>query len=548
MKAGIEATIKVLVETRNEAAVGVLIACLDSKHPDIQQSGLDGILGRRSVAGHSELVRRWNSFSKIWKQKIAEHGIRISGAVRDAIVDADEAMCRNGCEVLKWTRDYDLFPVLINAAEDRSHARSDLAAKTLLDLAEVLFEELAGGRDANNRRDPQLRRKFVIASLEQSLKRFDKHQRQEILEAFLTLARSDNAVLKQILQSPRNRTHPAIVKALTNSTRAGIIRLVLNYLESDPPLHPALNVIATRTDLPFLRRLLQKVGPEPSRIAARNIKRLERVTWLQGNLELLKSLDDAEQDALVGFAVGSGMKRQEVFEVIRFLINYGTPGGRRAAAKALDQFTGVAANDLALRILGDEDPHVKASALRQLRHRGVPGAMNTLLEHVDHPHEEVRRAVQESLGEFSYDRFQSSFEILAEDVRRSTGALVRKIDPNVVTSLCDELESSSRNHRLRALELAPYLGLIGDVESKVIELLDDSDHFVRAEAANALGHCNNPKARDALRQAMLDRSPRVQEAAEKALQSLTRDAVPLPVPAVDGSALETFAMQSGGLS
>src|SRR6185369_1362717 len=103
---------------------------------------------------------------------------------------------------------------LILAAEDETNENAPLAAKTMLALADLLYEQLSGPRDYNDRRDPQLVRSHVVSSLETSVKKFHKHSRPEIMSAFLTLANRDNAVLKQILIDPLHPVYLAVVDGL----------------------------------------------------------------------------------------------------------------------------------------------------------------------------------------------------------------------------------------------------------------------------------------------------------------------------------------------
>ncbi len=55
------------------------------------------------------------------------------------------------------------------------------------------------------------------------------------------------------------------------------------------------------------------------------------------------------------------------------------------------------------------------------------------------------------------------------------------------------------------------------LEEWILCLLGDEDHLVRAEAAAALSQSVTPASREALEQALQDRSPIVQEAARKSL-------------------------------
>lgn len=65
------------------------------------------------------------------------------------------------------------------------------------------------------------------------------------------------------------------------------------------------------------------------------------------------------------------------------------------------------------------------------------------------------------------------------------------------------------------------MGLVRELEQTIIGLLSDDDHMVRIEVAKALANCDTAPTWDALRDALLDRSVIVQEAAEQSLQQIT---------------------------
>ncbi len=62
------------------------------------------------------------------------------------------------------------------------------------------------------------------------------------------------------------------------------------------------------------------------------------------------------------------------------------------------------------------------------------------------------------------------------------------------------------------------MDIVPEMTASIIELLGDEDHLVRAEAARALGQCRTDEAREALEEALHDRSVPVQEAALRSLR------------------------------
>ncbi len=296
--------------------------------------------------------------------------------------------------------------------------------------------------------------------------------------------------------------------------------------------------MARRRDRKFLLNLLRKIGYEPTNTATANLKRVENISWIKSDKLPVLDLDDAQQHSLVQLLMASSVKRTDIFEVIEQLLLRGKPGGRRAAAVALAQFNGAEANNLAVRALDDEDPNVQAAAVAQLRARGIPGALGRLIDSVDSIHEPVRQAARSSLSEFNFDRFQAAFDMLEEDVRQSTGVLVRKVNDDYVESLKREMGARSRIRRLRSIAMTVAMRAVPDVEDGLLDMLADDDHVVRTEAAKALAFAESPTAREALQEALGDRSTSVQEAAQQSLEQLghaptDQDAKPLAAIAAE---------------
>ncbi len=517
MPGGIEVTFRTLAHTPNESAVPVLIAGIGSTQRHIQELALRALLERRSPEGHREIIQRWDTFSEHFREIVCERSGRIGAALRSAIVAEDNRLAANGCAVAVAVKEFDLIPVLLAVAEPVDHPHGHQAAQTLLELAELLHEELALPRDYRERRDPQLMRKHIVGSLETALSRAELHRRGEIVEAFLLLANSDNSTLRQVLDDLGHPAHGLMCEALRTSPRAGVMRIILKYLEKPSAPVAVLQIVAQRRDIPFLRRLAKHLGPDVSEPVQRNLRRIDRIAWSE-EPSLLLALNDAEQMAAMRITNATGADRAHVFQTVQLLLRQGNVGGRRAAAEALAQFEGVEANESALAALNDEDALVQANTVKQLRDRAIPGAMAKLVTFIDSPSPEIRQAAQQALQEFSYARYNQAFDTLDEQVRRSTGTLVRKVDPSTIPHLKEELSSTSRIRRQRGLQMAVAMGAAAELEQELLEILGDDDQFLRAEAATALGGVPSERVQQALREALADPSPNVQEAADAALR------------------------------
>lgn len=521
-QAGLTTTFELLARTQNEAATNALLTALDSPEVAIRDAALRTLLRRHSLAGHQALLRRLHELDPKWRDILHQFRGTMSHALRDALLCSDHQSCANACQAILWFHEYDLMPALINLLETEASPSASLAAESALALADTFYEDLAGTSRFNPRQDPRILRGHLVATLEASVTRYARHRRSEPIEAFAMLAPRDNVTLKQLLFDPLHASYRPLIDTLTHSSRPGVLRLLLGYIDDPQPPSAALTAIAHRRDPAFVNALLRKTGQEPSAAVRRNLTRIEHFAWLQPGDTLLDELGDDAQFAAVQLVMASGMKRLEAFETIAHLALHGRRVGRRAAAAALAQFHGNEANQVALKALEDDDPLVQAAVADQLRERGIPGAVSLLLRLTDHPQPPVREAARRSLAEFSFTRYLASFDALEEQVRRSTGALVRKVDPSAAPLLLDEMTAPSRRRRIRGLQAAEAMQIVPDIEETVVALLSDEDHLVRLEAARALAQGTSVDACLALRAAEGDTSVTVREAAAESLAKLLR--------------------------
>jgi HEAT repeat protein len=534
---GLSTTFDLLGRTENEAAIAVLVAGLDAVQREVRDLALTALLNRRSATAELHLLRRWNELPHRWQSQIADRLGWLSGAIRTALVNRQAPFFASACAAAIFTRDYDAIPRLAAAASDENATLADQAAAVTLELAELLADELAAPRDYRIRRDPQVQRQHVVASLEAAVTDIKRPPRCELFESLLLLAERDNSVLKRVLQSPSDRAFPLVSDILAQSTRPGIERLLLSYL--DDPFAPlsALQLIGRRGDVSFVRQLTRKIGPEPAATIRANLRRIEAIPWIAGKLSVLDALREAEQPGAVHLAVCASIPREHAGALTVYLCNHGKLAARRIAARALAEFLTPETDVLTVELLRDDVPVVRAAAAGQLRARNIPGAIQRLMGLLDSPHPEEREAAQSCLAEFRFDRFAAQFDQLAPDVRKTTGMVVRRVDPRAVERVAGELAAESRSRRLRGLELAVALNVAQELEGEIAALVKDDDQYVRIEAIHTLAMLATPLAQETLRDALLDSQPLVQQAAEAELENLVRRSASLPKAAAAATSI-----------
>ncbi|MHB8903052.1 MAG: HEAT repeat domain-containing protein [Thermoguttaceae bacterium] len=514
-------TFQLLVQSPNEAAVRALTAALDSPLESIRRQALEGLMARRSSGGKREVLARFDQLDAKGLDYFRTHAARMTGTLRDAILNAEDPLRDSACRAAVLLGEVDLIPALVSVLVDGHDRDAGQMAAALLDLTGRLADQLLANAGYDGRRDPTTARDNILVSLERAIRGFVRRDRPELVEAFALLAPASNLTLIHTLNASGNPAAPLLLEMLIQGSHPAVMGLVLDLLEDPKAPVAAITAVARRADLDFVRLLLRKMAGEPSPALRKNLKRIRSLAWLHRDSWMVDRLADEEQRAALALVLLTRIPREQVFLLIRHLLERGGVRARRAAAAALEQFSGKEANELALQILEDSDPFVQASVVRHLRQRGVAGAMPKLVDFARSPHQVVREAAQECLGEFSFDRFLAAYSVLDDDVRRSTGEVVKTVDPATLPSLRLELNSPLRARRLRGIEVAVCLDLVDQLGDELIDRLEDEDLIVRLEAIAALARATSARSEVRLQEMLGDPNERIREAARRSLDERT---------------------------
>jgi hypothetical protein len=494
-----------------------------SSRPKVRAAAIRAAIRRHDSATHMQLIRGFDTLTPADQAILcAAHSSmphHAAPALRSAIRKGDGRHCKNACQIAAMSHDFELFPTLLKAAEQKVHRHRAEVTATILELAHAVVHAVArwAAGDRTSPRDPSFVRHQMLASLEQSVSRFKMHGRQEVLNAFLLIAPFENKTMTRILQDPSHPCHQAAVGELTSTKEASILDRLVHAMSDAELATPILETIARRNDQTFINALLQGLKHAVSIRVLHNMKRLDRVAWLEHNHDALLELDGRCQATAVELATASGIRRDQVFSLLESVLHNGLAEGRRASCQAMANFNRPQADELVLRALNDPDAGVQAAAVRQLRDRQVPDGLQRLVAFLDSSSHEIREAARSSLAEFNFTRFRTMFDLLDAQAARTTGILVHKVDHTAQQQLIDELSSPSLTSKLRAIEMAIAMDATADVEDQLIELLTNENVALRKEVVAALAHCHTNRAAEALEFAMSDPVASIADAAREAL-------------------------------
>ncbi|GAA4425225.1 HEAT repeat domain-containing protein [Bremerella cremea] len=533
MPSGIEKTFQLLANTDNHAVVPVLVDALDSPYTDVREAALSALLEQRHAVAQRALVQRWRNFTPVQRSWIELSGISLEIALRELIQSNDNEQFTLALEILDQVPEFELIPALALIVRDSGHAFRDPAGNTLVNLAANLRKKL---RDDGTQANVESVRSRAIDSLGDCIRHYEQHESLPILEAFLVLVTRENQLLREAWNNPRHPAHAAIIRFLRHSSRPEIIELVLSSLTDMHPASPVLNIIGLRHDPAFIAELTTRAQGSMNDTIRRNLSRLSKVAWAEEHSRVLDKLNGLQQAAAVHMSMSTSIGSDRLYDLLIIMAHSSHASGRLAALEELASYVDPKTNELILEAVSDPNSAVRAEALRQLRPRGIPGAIKLLLQHLDSPQLIVQDTVRKALAEFNFPRYLSAFDKMSPDAQKNTGRLVRGIDVNTQRLLAAELTSDAAYRRLRALKVIDVMENHIDMEPDLIKAMQHDDYFLRAEAAKLLGHCSSSTAVTALRNAMLDRNVRVRENAEESLRKIAGNKfVP---PAIESSSDE----------
>ena len=521
MNQSLQKTLQFLARTENEAAVEVLIAALDSPFQPTAHGAVAALLQRRSPSGHKEVFRRLPRLDPQCRQIVVQNADRLTPVIDEVLENSGPTEAAAACEAALAYRLYAVIPALARAIVKSASANTGVMAQTILQLADQFYAELAGAHLAAAQSELTAARERFTSALEDAVRKFHRHREPAVVEAFLILAKKSNITLWHLLTHPDEAAYDTLLDLLAHSQRGGVIRLLLGFLDDPQTPRAVLQVLARRSDAKYLESLMRTIGPRPSKAVADNLARMEKLAWAPPECHVLQELSEEAQEAAVRAVMACGMAPDAKLQCLAEVLGWGKPAARRAAAQSLTEFDNPQSTALVLKHLDDPDPEVRAHLLVQLRPRNVPGALAKLIAMADCPEPVVREALRRALPEFSVETFLANFDEMDEITRSTAGLLVRKIDCQIADKLRAEMQVLSPVRRRRAVLAAQAMGAVADLEDTIAQLINDEDHMVRIAAAAALAQGKSLVTWEALRDALLDRSYLVKEAAEKSLEAVS---------------------------
>ena len=533
MPSPLHKTFDLLTGIHNPLAVDLLIETLRIPNDEIRTSGLAALCKRHSTKGNIEAIRSLKDLTPEMRTVLERFAPSLTQAIRQCLMHGDALLRTNALELVRWFEDFSQVPTLLSLLENKEFHERDVVRQVIGELINRLYDHLQFGKNqpaaaetpptapaAGFLRDATRIRHQVLASLESASHRYEAHDCPEVVLGLLVLGDPESLSVKKLFRDASEACRQAIDLLLQTSTHPGVLMLIVQSMAQAYPHASVLRAFETREDPEFVCHLLRTWPRKPTQVQQKNFKVLKSIAWLQPDRLNLEVLPPGLQKPLVDFAQAIGLPAQHRLAVMEWMLMHGCPDGRTAATEVLVGLENSKVHEVIIEGLDSQEPQIQAWATSQLRAREVPHTFELLIGRLDSPIPEVQDAARAELDDFNMGRVLEMYEHLDAKTCLAVGRLVQKIDPQAIDKLKTEIRQPIQRKRIRAARAAQALGLQEQALDALLVMVQDSDTLVRRTAIEVLATTLLPASVEALSEALKDPSPRVRDAAAKALQQL----------------------------
>lgn len=515
----VETTMAVLAATGAVRAFEALVTALDVPRESIQCAAARAIVSRPNTHGHLELLARYERLPSAVRDIIRTAGDMLTNSLRQMLLHADKSTRGRALRVVDETLQFSQIPHLIELLKQPTLGEVAPANVVLGHLFDQIYDAHINPRSTDSGVPVvETLRKSCLTQLDAAVSYYDElGMADAIVLGILILGEPHHATVKHALWHGPPPCRELAGQLLLESRHPGVLRhIALSLLQTYP--HPKIfEVISQRRDPELISALLRSCTGRLTPHQQQNLRQLEELPWLDVSTEMLATIPMPLHPALVTFVAATRLPKAVKTAVHEWLLRHGTPAGRDAARDHLPTIEEDVVQDVVLQSLHDDDVHIQAWAVHQLRQHAVPEAFSLLIERLDSPNPDVQQAARQELSSFDTEHVLEMADSFSEEEAIAAGRLVQKIDPEVVAKLRRLLAQPIRQKRIRVARQALRLGLQQLTPEAYIAMTDDLDPMVRRTAVAALGQLSNHEASVALRHLCRDPHERVREEAEAAL-------------------------------
>jgi hypothetical protein len=513
-----EKTIKYLGQSANPAAAEVLASLVGNPDDRIRSLAFDKLYLKKVPELYLFLFKNFLNDKDYWLSKSCLSKERLTRLVETAFQSTDSGIHRAAVETITQYRLYGTLTVVVSYLEGADTGRSHEARATILQLANLFYDEILGAPESERRNFDRLREWFV-QQLNGPIKRYAVTGFDELLQSLLILTKKDYDTMKTVMLDHRSAACRKIADLLQNGKHGSYIRLLLSYVNdvSSPPVID--EILITRSDNIFVRKLLETVGTNPSIDFRESLKRFKRFAWfVPYNTQLQEMLEGLEPCA-VQLLQACSMPKGAKLQLYKFFFENPSFEARRAAAASIRYLVGDEVNNMLLHFVNDPDAPTAAAIFRILKSRGVKETDSFFENLVNRPEPEIRKAIYDMAPDLHVESLASRISQMTQETAKRMGRYVRLVDPNTAKMIDDDIFSPIPIRRLSACLVAAVTGYANNFANRLIEIAEtDDDPSVRCAALSALPNILTKDAVETIKLLMNDQSMLIRDTATTTLR------------------------------
>jgi hypothetical protein len=511
---GQELTFAILGRTRNEAAVDVLLACLDSDLQENREQALGTLMLRREDRVPAKLLARWPQLRSSDHLLLKTRKIWFEGAVSQALKHrgSDTVTAIAAAESLELTK---FVPMLVDLAETgETEEIRQRATSATLKLAHILGGRARCDRDSPTLRNPALERLFT------SLQTFDTHNNLPLVDAFLLLSVWGDNELRRIM-SEASRVRKLVLERFLESQHIGVLDLLAGNIKRRQIDEQVTTLIRQRNDHAFRSVFLNAVGPDPSAVILKNLANVGMLDCCRGGEQLLSKINTDHIPALTYLYATVGPDPIQTLHLIAAIAEKKDPTYDSSLSFALSHCS-IPESECIVRaalFIANEDDESEINNNENAR------LLNRLIPILDHKDQGIVRGIRRVIQPLHAQEMMSRFESLRPRSRRILGRVVMMVDPQALQQVTDAIRHPVLKNRLAAIAMADALSVV-DLLSDSFAHIAQEDHLeARISAAQAMANARGDATWNVLKDlAELPGCP-VRDIAIDAMQRRTQDAM-----------------------
>ncbi|MCL2743117.1 MAG: hypothetical protein FWE67_04630 [Planctomycetaceae bacterium] len=513
-------TIRFLGKTENPAAVDLLVPLLDSTDDEARSLAFDALYKKKDLDIYITLFNTFAKDTETWLRFECVNEDRLTKLADTALREKNPAIKRRAAEIILDRKLYGTLPTVVQYLESDDKEMMAKSREMVLALADSFYKDLAEAGDPLKRRNLDGKREWFVQQLDAPVKRFASNKIDELIQALLIVAKKDFATIKTVFADHRSAACARAIELMETGSHGSFQRMLLSYVTDTSSPAVVDELLARRSDVSFVRKELDIIGPEPSMDVRDSLKRFKSFNWLTPfNPQLAEIIAGKELEA-IQLLMASSIPKQNIISILRFFLEQKSPAARRSAADASRKLVGDEINKLLLDHVNDPDAGTAAIIFRILKSRAVPGLDPLFSVLVERPEPEIRQAIYDTVPELHAESFASRIGSLPIDTAKKLGRYVRLIDPNTAKIIGDDIVSPIPVRRYSACAVAGATGFAEMFKDRIIEIADKDDETnVRIAALQALSTIITREALDVIKAFLNDRTIDIRDAANVALRN-----------------------------